>query len=618
MDHLITTQTFQQKTTADLESLVLILFPCDTGTVQERKMENSEEGENASDTSEFDDHNMDYILFNEFCKYKTVIKFGSIAVPMFFTIVVLLSLLGNILVLVILGLFENLKSLTNIFILNLALSDLIFTLGLPFWACSYIWGWTFGDLMCRSVNFVFSAGFHSSIVFLMLMTIQRYVAVVHPLFDWDGRQNLSVILIVAWVFIFASALPAIVYSETTIQERKMGNSEEGENANSTFVYYDYYDFHNVSCQNEALINIRYTVAPKVLTIVVLLSLLGNLLVLVMFGLFENLKSLTNIFILNLALSDLIFTLGLPFWACSYIWSWTFGDFMCKSVSFISSAGFYSSIVFLMLMSIERYVAVVHPRVLILFACDTGTVQERKMENSEEGENANSTFVYYDYYDFHNVSCQNEALINIRYTVAPIVLTIVVLLSLLGNLLVLVMFGLFENLKSLTNIFILNLALSDLIFTLGLPFWACYLIWSWTFGDFMCKSVSFISSAGFYSSIVFLMLMSIDSYVAVVHPRLIGNILVLVILALYKNLKSLINMLILNLALSDLIFTLGLTIWACYLTWSWTVGGFICEDISFVFSAGFYSSIVFLTGMTVQCYVAVVHPRSDWNTVRVFQ
>ncbi|XP_036447743.1 chemokine XC receptor 1-like [Colossoma macropomum] len=176
-------------------------------------MENSEEGQNTSDASEFDDHNMDYILFNEFCKYKTVIKFGSIVVPVFFTTVVLLSLLGNVLVLVILGLFENLKSLTNIFILNLALSDLIFTLGLPFWACSYIWGWTFGDFMCRSVNFVFSVGFHSSIVFLMLMTIQRYIAVVHPLFDWNGWQNFSVIPIVAWVFIFASALPAVVYSE---------------------------------------------------------------------------------------------------------------------------------------------------------------------------------------------------------------------------------------------------------------------------------------------------------------------------------------------------------------------------------------------------------------------
>uniref|UniRef100_A0AAR2KGK3 G-protein coupled receptors family 1 profile domain-containing protein n=1 Tax=Pygocentrus nattereri TaxID=42514 RepID=A0AAR2KGK3_PYGNA len=81
---------------------------------------------------------VDNFLPTEAFSYKTVTKFGSVAVPMFFTIVVLLSLIGNILVLVILGLGKNLKSLTNIFILNLALSDLIFTLGLPFRACFYI------------------------------------------------------------------------------------------------------------------------------------------------------------------------------------------------------------------------------------------------------------------------------------------------------------------------------------------------------------------------------------------------------------------------------------------------------------------------------------------------
>ncbi|KAK3518417.1 hypothetical protein QTP70_000600 [Hemibagrus guttatus] len=62
---------------------------------------------------------------------------------------VLLNLIGNILVLVTLAYYENVKSLTNIFILNLAVSDLLFTVGLPFWACYYIWGWTLGDAAWR-------------------------------------------------------------------------------------------------------------------------------------------------------------------------------------------------------------------------------------------------------------------------------------------------------------------------------------------------------------------------------------------------------------------------------------------------------------------------------------
>ncbi|XP_036455121.1 chemokine XC receptor 1-like [Colossoma macropomum] len=148
-----------------------------------------------------------------FCLKETVAQVGSTAVPLLFSIVVLLSLVGNILVLVILGLYENLRSLTNIFILSLALSDLMFTLGLPFWSSQYIWGWTFGDAVCKGISFVFSAGYYSRIVFLMLMTIQCYVAVVHPLSDCERGQRVAAVPILAWVVSFGAAMPALLYSE---------------------------------------------------------------------------------------------------------------------------------------------------------------------------------------------------------------------------------------------------------------------------------------------------------------------------------------------------------------------------------------------------------------------
>ncbi|XP_036447906.1 chemokine XC receptor 1-like isoform X2 [Colossoma macropomum] len=166
------------------------------------------------------DNYEDYYFYspmdNETYPQEAEIKFGSTVLTIFISIVVLLSLIGNILVLVILGLYENLKSLTNIFILNLTLSDLIFTLGLPFWACYYIWSWTFGDFMCKTVNFIFSAGFYSSTVFLMLMSIERYAAVVHPLLhrsDWTKCHSFAVIPIIAWVVSFSAALPDFVFSE---------------------------------------------------------------------------------------------------------------------------------------------------------------------------------------------------------------------------------------------------------------------------------------------------------------------------------------------------------------------------------------------------------------------
>ncbi|XP_054459213.1 chemokine (C motif) receptor 1a, duplicate 1 [Anoplopoma fimbria] len=151
---------------------------------------------------------------DEVCEKGAVVKFGSIAIPVFFSVVITLSLTGNILVLVILAMYENLKSLTNIFILNLAISDLVFTTGLPFWAIYHIWGWLFSDALCKIVTFVFFTGFYSSILFLTIMTIYRYLAVVHPL------SNMSILKIstgvygsfVLWLISIGAAIPSLLYS----------------------------------------------------------------------------------------------------------------------------------------------------------------------------------------------------------------------------------------------------------------------------------------------------------------------------------------------------------------------------------------------------------------------
>ncbi|XP_054646566.1 chemokine XC receptor 1-like isoform X2 [Dunckerocampus dactyliophorus] len=143
-----------------------------------------------------------------------VVKFGSIVVPVFFFVVVTLSLVGNILVLVILALYENLKSLSNIFIFNLALSDLVFTSGLPFWAVYDIWGWLIHEIFCKVITFVFFIGFYSSVLFLTAMTIYRYLTVVRPLSDLRP-QNTSAgvfISIVLWIISVGAAVPSLLFS----------------------------------------------------------------------------------------------------------------------------------------------------------------------------------------------------------------------------------------------------------------------------------------------------------------------------------------------------------------------------------------------------------------------
>ncbi|XP_028988815.1 chemokine XC receptor 1-like [Betta splendens] len=151
---------------------------------------------------------------DEICNKTSVIEFGAIFTPVFFSIVVILSLFGNILVIVILVKFENLRSLTNTLILNLAVSDLFFTAGLPFWASYHMYGWTLGEAACKTVSFIFYTGFYSSGFLLILMTGHRYVAVMSPLSDIVSSTGLSSVIasVVVWALSIVVASPAFVFT----------------------------------------------------------------------------------------------------------------------------------------------------------------------------------------------------------------------------------------------------------------------------------------------------------------------------------------------------------------------------------------------------------------------
>ncbi|XP_049718476.1 chemokine XC receptor 1 isoform X2 [Elephas maximus indicus] len=122
----------------------------------------------------------DYESISFLCESKTFV-FATLTTTILYCLVFLLSLVGNGLVLWVLVKYESLESLTNVFILNLCLSDLVFSCLLPVWISAYYWGWVLGDFLCKLLNLLFSVSLYSSIIFLTIMTIHRYLSVVSPL-----------------------------------------------------------------------------------------------------------------------------------------------------------------------------------------------------------------------------------------------------------------------------------------------------------------------------------------------------------------------------------------------------------------------------------------------------
>ncbi|XP_069062466.1 C-C chemokine receptor type 4-like [Pleurodeles waltl] len=115
----------------------------------------------------------------------------------------------------------------------------------------------------------------------------------------------------------------------------------------------------IMCINENVIRFGEVLIPSFYYLVCALCLVGNGLVLYVLLKHEDWKNITTIFVCNMATSDLVFATSLPFWGVYHSSMWIFGRTACKIVSSTFFIGFYSSIIFLTGIAVDRYLAVVH-------------------------------------------------------------------------------------------------------------------------------------------------------------------------------------------------------------------------------------------------------------------
>ncbi|GCC34726.1 somatostatin receptor type 5-like [Chiloscyllium punctatum] len=141
---------------------------------------------------------------------------GAILIPAIYFTVCAIGLSGNTLVIHVILCYAKMESVTNLYILNLAIADELFMVGLPFLAIqnalSY---WPFGSLVCRLVMTVDGINQFTSIFCLTVMSIDRYLAVVHPVksIKWRKPHVAKVINAMVWAVSFVVVLPVVIFSD---------------------------------------------------------------------------------------------------------------------------------------------------------------------------------------------------------------------------------------------------------------------------------------------------------------------------------------------------------------------------------------------------------------------
>ncbi|XP_055514196.1 C-C chemokine receptor type 9-like [Leucoraja erinacea] len=175
---------------------------------------------------------MDYIYFDDFnetstfsdnvftfCDNSEVKDFERVYVPSLYAIIFLAGLLGNSLVIVTKVLYEKLKTMTDIYMMNLAIADLIFLCTLPLWAVAAYNEWTFGTVMCNVVTGVYTVNLYSCMLILTCVTVNRYHAIVQATkMPKNKRTHGMFICAAVWVFAIILALPEFILSETISDE----------------------------------------------------------------------------------------------------------------------------------------------------------------------------------------------------------------------------------------------------------------------------------------------------------------------------------------------------------------------------------------------------------------
>ncbi|XP_030574971.1 B2 bradykinin receptor-like [Archocentrus centrarchus] len=136
-------------------------------------------------------------------------------VPAYILVISVLALIFNISVLMVFCFHKKACTVAEIYLSNLAGVGLLPVYSLPFWA-DYVtnkYSWPFAEVFCKLVPAVINMNAFCSIYFIVLVCIDHYLALVHPLALERMSRPLNAKLgcLVVWSLGLAFALPTFIY-----------------------------------------------------------------------------------------------------------------------------------------------------------------------------------------------------------------------------------------------------------------------------------------------------------------------------------------------------------------------------------------------------------------------
>ncbi|XP_074995993.1 motilin receptor [Calonectris borealis] len=121
------------------------------------------------------------------------------------------GVVGNVLTVLVIRGYRDMKTTTNLYLGSMAVSDLLILMGLPF-DLYRLWRsrpWIFGQLLCRLSHYLSEGCTYCTILHITALTVERYLAICFPLKAKVvvTKRRVKAVIGVLWAFAFLSAGP---------------------------------------------------------------------------------------------------------------------------------------------------------------------------------------------------------------------------------------------------------------------------------------------------------------------------------------------------------------------------------------------------------------------------
>uniref|UniRef100_H2ZV23 Si:ch211-184m13.4 n=1 Tax=Latimeria chalumnae TaxID=7897 RepID=H2ZV23_LATCH len=139
---------------------------------------------------------------------------AKIIFSVFYSILFVIGSCGNVLALYMSIQKKQKLNSTRLYLINLAISDALFTLALPGRITYYVleFNWPFGDFFCRLTAFIFYVNTYVGMSFMTCLSVDRYVAVVHSyrLSKFRKVKTGKYICVFIWLLVLCETAPLLL------------------------------------------------------------------------------------------------------------------------------------------------------------------------------------------------------------------------------------------------------------------------------------------------------------------------------------------------------------------------------------------------------------------------